>query len=76
MNAEEKEKRCWFWNGGGYCRILSETMCDGKNSRCTFRKTAKQFVEDSDNAIKLNRERGNCEKCQYRQFPCQLSTEL
>lgn len=72
---EDKEKRCVFWGVNSYCRILSETQCDGKKKCCTFRKTASQFVKERDKAIKLNRKRGLCKNCKYVPYPCQLSTE-
>lgn len=75
VNMIEK-KRCYFWIDDNYCGILSETRCNGQNDRCTFRKTAAEFVRDADNAIMINREKGNCEKCKYRPFnKCNLSTE-
>lgn len=72
---DEKEKRCFFWNGVCNCRILSETQCDGHKQCCTFRKTASQYASERDKAIKINRKRGLCRNCKYVPYPCQLSTE-
>lgn len=71
-----KEKVCYFWRENNYCGVLAETYCDGQSDRCTFRKTKAEFIRDADNAILLNREHGNCEKCAYRPLgKCKLSTE-
>lgn len=72
---DDKEKRCVFWSDCNLCRILSETPCDGQKNGCTFRKTAKQYLKERDKAIKINRKRGICAKCKYRESPCTLSTE-
>lgn len=71
-----KDKTCHFSCGNGFCRILSETRCDGENDKCSFYKTRKKYFEDLDNSILINRKKGNCRKCKYRETPCPLSKEV
>ncbi|MDE6501130.1 MAG: hypothetical protein K2L10_03515 [Ruminococcus sp.] len=58
-----------------FCTILVGEKCDGKNNRCSFRKTEEQFITERDRAISMNRERGNCLKCRYMGDYCRTSAE-
>lgn len=72
----EEKKTCHFYCTNGFCRVLSETRCDGERPGCTFYKTRKQYLQDLDDAIMLNRKRGNCSKCKYRENRCMLAKEV
>lgn len=66
------EDFCHFCRNG-YCEVLTDTVCNGINSRCSFFKTDYQYLKDIDNAIINNRKKGNCEKCRYMATPCKCS---
>ncbi len=57
------------------CKILVGEKCDGKNPCCSFRKTEEQFRTERDEAIRKNREKGNCANCKYMAAYCRMSTE-
>lgn len=71
------DEKCTFVGEGlnRFCKILSGVKCLGNNENCSFRKTEKQFIEDRDRAIALNRLKGNCEKCKYMGAFCKTSAE-
>lgn len=64
--------KCTF-SQNSWCGALSSTQCDGLNTACSFYKTKKQFTEDRNRAIMLNRRKGNCTDCKYVSAPCELS---
>lgn len=68
---------CFFTDGFGKCRCLSDTVCNGTSQRpeCTFRKTEREYFESLDQAILKNREDGRCKSCAYRSMQCLLSSE-
>lgn len=57
------------------CNALTHTKCSGIKTDCPFYKTDEQYDNASDNAVLINRARGNCGKCRYRLTPCKLSCE-
>ncbi len=68
-------KLCHFKGYGLYCGILEDVKCNGVNKKCSFFKTARQYQEDLDKAILINRRKHRCESCKYNKDPCILSTE-
>ncbi|MDE5770175.1 MAG: hypothetical protein K2I06_00905 [Ruminococcus sp.] len=71
-----KEETCRFVGLGKYCQILVGVKCRGTDELCKFRKTEKQFQEEHDRAILINRAKHNCNKCKYMRTSCRLSSEL
>jgi hypothetical protein len=59
---------------GSGCRILTAS-CGGHYENCKFYKTHRQFIQEQDKAIEVNRARGNCLTCKYDCAPCMLSKE-
>ena len=57
------------------CLLLRED-CNGTKSKqeCKFMKTTKEFYEESNRAIELNRKKGNCINCKYRKAKCDTVT--
>ncbi|MDE6500725.1 MAG: hypothetical protein K2L10_01360 [Ruminococcus sp.] len=49
--------------------------CTGIDNKCKFRKTERQFQEEHDRAILINRAKHNCNKCKYMRTSCRLSSE-
>ncbi len=56
--------RCVFCSSG-FCTVLNETTCTGEKTSCSFRKSYKEFESERNRAIKINREKGNCNNCKY-----------
>ncbi len=69
-----ESKKCKFSSSKG-CTILRTGFCDGTNKECKFFKTESQFVADRDHSIVINRMKGKCINCKYKDIPCSLSTE-
>ena len=67
--------KCFFSSVNGCCTILYGTKCDGEKYNCSFFKTEREYITERNNAILLNREKGNCKDCKYRSVKCEL-TEL
>lgn len=67
-------EKCVFSTGEGWCSILVETRCDGSHSKkvCSFRKTEEEYIDGINNAIRINRKKGNCFNCKYRSVQCEL----
>lgn len=59
------------------CTILTGVYCTGRRSKsvCKFKKTEAEYIMQADRAIMINRKKGNCYKCKYKERPCKLSTE-
>lgn len=70
--TSENEK-CVFADFEGFCKALSEVRCHGTNTSCSFYKTEIQLNEALNRSILLNRMKGKCLKCKYRDKPCELS---
>ncbi|MDE5582489.1 MAG: hypothetical protein K2J08_02115 [Ruminococcus sp.] len=66
------EKLCRFSGTGNYCQILVDVRCCGSDELCKFRKTDKQFREERNKAILINRKKHNCNSCRYMKTPCRL----
>jgi hypothetical protein len=49
--------------------------CTGYKSICSFRKTEQEHIYAVNEAISINRAKGNCDKCRYRDVRCQLREE-
>lgn len=66
--------KCVFSTGEGWCSILVETKCGGSCSGkvCSFRKTEKEYIDGINNAIRINRRKGNCFNCKYRSVQCEI----
>ena len=66
---------CYFSVPGkdNICTILS-TSCTGTRSRriCKFFKTEKEFYEQRNRAVKINRRKGNCANCKYKKPHCEI----
>lgn len=69
------EKYCVFSSQAGTCTILKDVRCDGGKTDCGFFKTYEEYVLERNRAIKLNRAKGNCEKCIYVNMKCELIPE-
>ena len=72
----EKDKDvCYFYSPTSEisCSVLN-TCCTGTRSKrlCHFYKTEREFIEGRNNAIKLNRKKGRCDKCRYKSQKCEL----
>lgn len=70
--TDTNKEACFYASPGKLqtCSILSEPcICD---ERCTFRKTEREVIIARNRAVILNRKRGNCAKCKYKQYPCDL----
>ncbi|MDE5771277.1 MAG: hypothetical protein K2I06_06565 [Ruminococcus sp.] len=70
-----EEEICRFVGTSRYCQILVGVKCRGTDELCKFRKTEKQFQEEHDRTILINRAKHNCKKCKYMRIPCRLSSE-
>lgn len=70
-----KEKICKFSGTSSYCQILVGVKCRGTDELCKFRKTKKQFQEERNRAILVNRKKYNCNKCKYMGTPCRLGSK-
>ena len=68
-----ENEKCKFAGISRYCMILVGTKCRGDMTDCKFYKTERQFAEEADRAVRINRQKGNCEKCRYNKIPCGLS---
>lgn len=66
---------CRFVGTGKFCQILVGVKCRGTDELCKFRKTEKQFQEERDRAILINRTKYNCNKCKYMRTLCRMSDE-
>lgn len=62
---------CFFKQTGSVCGILN-TFCNGIKRGCKFYKTEEQYIEEQNKAVLMNRKKGNCEKCKYRDIHCEL----
>ena len=69
---KKNDTTCYFLNFNGICTAKHGEFCDHNYKRCCFYKTEKQYIEDRNRAIILNRKHGNCEKCKYVAVKCQL----
>lgn len=69
---EEKETCYFLQPQSNRCGIL-DTECTGTRSEkvCSFRRTEREYFEQRNRAVELNRKRGNCAKCKYKPFPCE-----
>lgn len=67
-------EKCTFYSRGKLygCGALHKTACDGENKSCRFYKTERQFVEEHNRAVAVNRAKGLCLECKYREKPCQF----
>lgn len=74
----EEVKKCRYAGKmeGGDCAALKDVKCDGYHPECGFYKTEQQFIDEGDEAIRLNRRRGNCENCKYRETKCMTTQEI
>lgn len=66
---------CRFVGKGRFCQILVGVKCQGTDKLCKFCKTEKQFQEERDRAILINRAKRNCNNCKYMGTLCRLSDE-
>lgn len=76
MKLNDDKESCYFYSPGkmNNCSILNQP-CDPNKSRqlCKFHKTEYEYYLQRNKALELNRRKGNCAKCKYKQFPCELS---
>ena len=70
-----KETKCCYANDANVCTILMNEYCTGYKSICSFRKTEQEHIDAVNEAISINRAKGNCDKCRYRDVRCQLREE-
>lgn len=68
------DKMCYFCRSNGECGALIDTYCVGINTECSFYKTEKQYIEDRNRAIEINRAKGNCVGCKYCNKKCEVIT--
>lgn len=68
-------EKCRFapYGNSKICQILMDEKCDGYRIKCSFRKTEAEFNEALKRAILMNREKGNCYKCQYSRKECKIT---
>lgn len=52
--------------------LLLGTICTGKKSKaqCKFKKTSREYCEEYNRAIMINRLKGNCDRCKYTTVKC------
>lgn len=70
-----EDEKCRFVGTNRYCQILVGVQCRGTDELCKFYKTEKQFQQERDRAILINRKKCNCNKCKYMGTSCRLSSE-
>lgn len=71
---------CHFCNcDSGICTILLSKgkgemflPCTGINPDCKFMQTEEEFRRRANEAIRINREKGNCSRCKYRTKHCEI----
>ena len=70
---EAKETFYFLSPKSGECSVTGET-CTGTRSRqlCSFHKTEKEYFEDRNRAVMINRTTGRCGRCKYKSKPCEL----
>ena len=73
--SEILKEICRFVSTGRYCQILVGVKCRGTDELCKFRKTEKQFQEERNRAILINRAKCNCNQCKYMGIPCRLDSD-
>ena len=56
------------------CQLLTVNRCDPNG--CSFFKTEAQFEKSRNEAIALNRQKGNCDKCKYMNIRCKLPGDV
>lgn len=72
---DDAKETCYFLSTGKLrkCSILNEPCSDAQSMQlCKFRKTAHQFFEERNRAVEINRRKGNCAKCKYKPYQCEL----
>lgn len=70
--------KCVFATSDGLCSILTATYCTGFRLKksCSFYKSKKEYIDELNRSIRINREKGNCIDCKYRSLQCEfLGTE-
>ena len=70
-----KLELCRFKGNIKICKILVDTKCDGTANDCKFYKTEKQFQEERNRAILINRAKCNCNRCKYMGIPCRIDSD-
>ena len=63
-------EKCFFCNEEiNFCCILVTSQravkCNGENKKCNFFKTKEKYINDFNEAVKINRRKGNCRNCKY-----------
>lgn len=68
------ENSCYFFTPGKFnsCGILNGPCSDDTKKNCKFRKSEAEYIEARNKAVELNRKRGNCAKCKYKPYPCEI----
>ena len=68
------DEKCVYANDMSLCTALIGTYCTGYKSKrlCSFHKTVDENIEETNKAITINRIKGNCSRCKYRNVKCQL----
>lgn len=71
---DEAKETCIFLTPGkiNKCTVLTTPCSDEKTRQeCSFHKTERQFYEERNKAIALNRKKENCSKCKYKAQHCE-----
>ena len=67
-------EKCFFKNHDGSCGAMS-TYCNNDYEHCNFYKSEHDYIIQINNAIALNRKKGNCKNCKYVMYPCDFLQE-
>ncbi len=66
----EKTETCYFLQPqSNRCAVFDEECSESRS--CSFRRTEREFYEQRNRAVEINRARGNCAKCKYKLHPCE-----
>ena len=75
MKMNDEKESCYFYNPrrADSCSVLNQA-CDLTKSRqlCHFHKTELQYYQERNRAVELNRQKGNCAKCKYKDVACEI----
>ena len=72
---DDAKETCYFLSTGKLrkCSVLNDPCIDAQSmQKCKFRKTVSQFFEERNRAVEINRRKGNCARCKYKPFQCEL----
>ena len=72
---DNSKDTCYFLSRGKIrkCSALNEPCSDAESmKKCKFYKTDRQFYEERNRAVEINRRKGKCAICKYKPYQCEL----